>query len=421
MLLLEGDPLARGDLFDTAGYRESPALLAQGSDQRLLSLSRSPEVSPEHARRLYANRLLTFGEYVQQRDACDVAELPRWVEPFLQQLGLPPRRIRNWHSTLNRFLRDLVRQRAILAPTPPPPCPHLHLVEDYALFLREQRGAGRDGLAFVRRSCSALLIHLTARGLADLASLTPQDIHGFITDQGRRYARKTMQNICSSVRGFLTHLYRRGVVPRDLGPVVVSPRLFRHEQCPRFLTAPEVEAVLASIDRQEAQGRRDYAMMLLLATYGLRGIEVVRLRLDDIDWRGQRLHIRQRKAGNSSTYPLTNPVGNAVLSYLQHGRPPSTHRQVFLTFRAPFLPLAPKGALPRVVRKSLALAGVRVERPGTHTFRYSCAQRLVEQGLPLKSVADYLGHQDFNSTYRYTMIAIDQLRDVASGDGEDLL
>ena len=187
---------------------------------------------------LYANRLLTFGEYVQQRDACDVAELPRWVEPFLQQLGLPPRRIRNWRSTLNRFLRDLVRQRAILAPTPPPPCPHLHLVEDYALFLREQRGAGRDGLAFVRRSCSALLIHLTARGIADLASLTPQDIHGFITDQGRRYARKTMQNICSSVRGFLTHLYRRGVVPRDLGPVVVSPRLFRHEQCPRFLTRP---------------------------------------------------------------------------------------------------------------------------------------------------------------------------------------
>jgi integrase/recombinase XerD len=371
---------------------------------------------------VYANRLLSFGEFLEQRGACDIVDVRRWVEPFLQQRGLPAHRTRNWRSTLDRFVRDLVRQQAIPAPASPPPvCPHIELVEDYACFLREQRGAGREGLSLVRRHCSALLIHLAAQGISDLSTLTPPVIHGFITDQGQRYARKTLTHICSSVRGFLTYLYRRRVVPRDLGPVVVAPRLFRHEQCPRFLTRPEVEAVLATIDRQEARGRRDYAMVLLLATYGLRGIEVVRLRLDDIDWRGQKLHIRKRKAGNHSIYPLTGPVGDALLSYLRHGRPDSTHREVFLTFRAPFLPLAPNGALYKAACKSMTLAGVRVERPGTHTFRYSCAQRLVEHGLPLKSVADYLGHQDVNTTYRYTMIAIDQLRDVASGDGEDLL
>jgi integrase/recombinase XerD len=371
---------------------------------------------------LYANRLLTFGEFLEQRGVCDIAVLPRWVEPFLQQRGLPAHRTGNWRSTLNRFVHDLVRQGAIPAPVPPPPtCPHLEHVEDYARFLGEQRGAGRAGLAFVRRSCSDLLLHLVAQGVSDLATLAPTVIHGFITRQGQRYARKTMTSICSSVRGFLTHLYRRGVVPRDLGLVVVSPRLFRHEQCPRFLTRLEVEAVLAAIDRKEARGRRDYAMVLLLAVYGLRGIEVIRLGLEDIDWRGQRLHIRRRKAGNNSTYPLTGPVGDALLSYLQHGRPDSTHRKVFLSFRAPFLPLGPRGALPAVIRKHMALAGVWVERPGTHTFRYSCAQRLVEQGMPLKTIADYLGHQDPSSTYRYTMIDIDQLRDVALGDGEDLL
>lgn len=371
---------------------------------------------------LYANRLLTFGEFLEQRGVCDLAALPRWVEPFLQQLELPEHRTGNWRSTLNRFVHDLVRQRAIPAPAPPPPtCPHFKLVEDYTRFLREQRGVGLAGLSFVRRSCSNLLLHLAAQGVSDLAALAPSDILGFITHQGQRYARKTMTGICSSVRGFLTHLYRRGVVPRDLGLVVVSPRLFRHEQCPRFLTRPEVEAVLATIDRQEARGRRDYAMVLLLATYGLRGIEVIRLCLDDIDWHGQRIYIRQRKAGNHTIYPLTEPVGDALLAYLQQGRPSSMHREVFLTFRAPFLPLSPKGGLPSIVCKHMALAGVRVERPGTHTFRYSCAQRLVEQGIPLKSVADYLGHQDVSSTYRYTMIAIDQLREVACGDGEDLL
>lgn len=370
----------------------------------------------------YANRLLSFGEFLQRHGVCDIAALPHWVEPFLQQRGLPAHRTQHWRSTLNRFVFDLVRQGVIPAPAPPPStCPHFELVEDYARFLREQRGVGQAGLRFVRRSCSDLLVHLAAQGISDLATVEPPLIHGFITRQGQRYSRKTMTSICSSVRGFLRHLYRRDVVTRDLGLIVVSPRLFRHEQCPRFLTRPEVEAVLATINRQEARGRRDYAMVLLLATYGLRGIEVIHLRLDDIDWRGQRFHIRQRKAGNHTIYPLTEPVGDALLSYLQQGRPNSRHREVFLTFRAPFLPLRPKGGLPSVVCKHMALAGVRVERPGTHTFRYSCAQRLVEQGVPLKSVADYLGHQDVSSTYRYTMIAIDQLREVACGDGEDLL
>ena len=210
---------------------------------------------------VYANRLLSFGEFLEQRGACDIVDVRRWVEPFLQQRGLPAHRTRNWRSTLDRFVRDLVRQQAIPAPASlPPVCPHIELVEDYACFLREQRGAGREGLSLVRRNCSALLIHLAAQGISDLSTLTPPVIHGFITDQGQRYARKTLTHICSSVRGFLTYLYRRRVVPRDLGPVVVAPRLFRHEQCPRFLTRPEVEAVLATIDRQEARGRRDYAM-----------------------------------------------------------------------------------------------------------------------------------------------------------------
>lgn len=253
-------------------------------------------------RALYANRLLTFGEFLQQHGVCDLAALPCWVEPFLQQRGLSAHRTRNWRSTLNRFVHDRVRQRAIPAPVPPPPtCPHFELVEDYTRFLREQRGVGQAGLSFVRRRCSALLLHRAAQRVSDLAIRAPSVIHGFITCQGQRYARKTMTNICSSVRGFLTHLYRRGVVTRDLGLVVVSPRLFRHEQCPRFLTRLEVEAVLATFNRQEARGRRDYAMVLLLATYGLRGIEVIRLRLDDIDWRGQRLYIRQRKAGNHTS------------------------------------------------------------------------------------------------------------------------
>ena len=162
-------------------------------------------------------------------------------------------------------------------------------------------------------------------------------------------------------------------------------------------------------------------MLLLLAIYGLRGIEVRRLRLDDIDWRQQQLHIRRRKAGNSTTYPLDSAVGEAIVAYLRNERPDSPHRQVFLSSLPPFAPLLTTAPLSRTVRTCLAAAGIRVERAGTHTFRYSCAQRLMEQQVPLKTIGDFLGHLDPDSTHRYLKIALRQLRDIALGDGEDVL
>jgi integrase len=186
------------------------------------------------------------------------------------------------------------------------------------------------------------------------------------------------------------------------------------------LTRSELDAVLAAINRHTPVGKRDYAMFLLLATYGLRGIEVVRLRLDDIQWREQLLQVRGRKAGNRTTYPLSVAVGEALLAYLQTVRPASPHREVFLTMHAPFTPLL-RASLRNRVLDYLRLAGVQVAHPGTHSFRYSCAQRLFEQGVPLKSIGDFLGHRDPNSTERYTKIAWDQLREVAAGNGEELL
>jgi integrase len=179
--------------------------------------------------------------------------------------------------------------------------------------------------------------------------------------------------------------------------------------------------VLAVIDRESALGRRDYAMVLLLAVYGLRASEVVRLRLDAIDWRKQQLHVRTRKAGNSTVYPLDAAVGTAIMSYLESGRPASEHREVFLSSRSPFKPFTTSGALSHHTRKYMAKVGIGIERPGTHVFRYSCAQRLFEQGMPLKVIGDFLGHGNPESTRRYTKIAFDRLREVALGDGEDVL
>jgi site-specific recombinase XerD len=222
------------------------------------------------------------------------------------------------------------------------------------------------------------------------------------------------------MRGFLGFLERQGLSASGLASSVLAPCIYKHERCPRFLTPTEVDRVLGVIDRQTVLGKRDYAMLMLLSRYGLRGIEVVRLQLDHLDWRNQRLHVRHRKAGNNTVYPLGVLVGEAIVAYLRQARPTSTCREVFLRSNAPFAPLTCR-TLSSHVRKYLAQAGLQAERAGTHTFRYSCAQRLFEVGMSLKTIGDYLGHSDPNTTQRYTKIALDQLREVAVGDGEDLL
>jgi integrase/recombinase XerD len=372
--------------------------------------------------RLCSYRLLAFGEFAARQGVGDIHSLSQCVEPFLAQVHAQDAHRRVLRRTLARFLRHLQGQQGAPAPEPlSPPSPHVALVDEYVRSRAERRGLCRNSLDCIRLPCRALLAFATAEGLSDLHSLAPDVIHRFIVDQGKQCCRSTVRSRCAVLRGFLSHLYRQGVVAADLAVAVVAPRVYQQEQCPRFLTRAEIDAVLAAIDRQTPAGRRDYAMVSLLAVYGLRGIEVIHLRLDDLDWRRQLLHIRGRKAGNNTTYPLSTPVGEAILAYLRDGRPPGAHREIFLTTRAPFTPLVSSTSLGNQVKHYLAKARVCVERPGTHSFRYSCAQRLFTEGVPLKMIGDYLGHRDLGTTRRYTKIALEQLREVAAGDGEDLL
>jgi integrase/recombinase XerD len=371
---------------------------------------------------LHCYRLLAFGEFTAAQGVCQVAALPQWIDPFLAQIHAQDPQRHDARLALRRFIRFLQEKKVIPdSEHLPPPALHTQLIDDYLRYLRERRGLGPETLELVRSPCRAFLVFSVTEGAADLRSLPPEIVTRFITGEGNHYSRGTLQGRCSRLRGFLSYLYRREIVAVDLSAVVVAPRISPHEPCPRFLTRAEIDAVLAVIDRKTPVGLRDYAIVSLLAVYGLRGIEVVRLRLDDLDWRRRLLFIRGRKAGNNTTYPLSASVGDAIVAYLRDGRRESSHRRLFLTTVAPFTPLASSDALIAQVKRYLALAGLRVARPGTHTFRYSCAQRLFEQGLPLKTIGDYLGHRDTTVTQRYTKIALEQLRDVAVGVGEDLL
>lgn len=364
----------------------------------------------------FARRLRAFGEFAERHGVTGPAQLADHVEPFVRPIDRPRKR-RAWGSFLHRFVRFVVPEPTVPALSLDP---HAQLVEGYAAFLREHRGLKPKTVTTARRTCTVFLAFVTADGCADLAALRPGTIHRFIVDQGARYSRSTLRSRCCTVRAFLGHLFRRHVVSSELSAAVIAPREYKHERCPRFLTRGEVEAVLAAIDRGTPRGKRTYAMLMLLANYGLRGGEVRTLRLGDIDWRDGRIRVAGRKAGNATDYPLTAAVGEAILDYLRHARPAGPYREVFLTAIAPVRAMRSTSSIAYQACRHLARAGVAVARPGTHSFRYSCAQRLLDAGTSLKAIGDYLGHTHPDSTQRYTKIAIEQLREVARGDVEEM-
>ena len=177
--------------------------------------------------------------------------------------------------------------------------------------------------------------------------------------------------------------------------------------------------MLEAVDRRTVRGRRDYAILLLLVTYGLRGHEVAKLTLDDIDWQRERLRVPERKAGHSTAYPLAGVVAEALIDYLQHGRPNTPDRHLFFRALAPCRPIT-NAAVSSSVADYLRNAGVKVHRPGAHTLRHTCVQRLVDAEFPLKTIGDYVGHRSPSSTEIYTKVALASLREVAMGDGEAL-
>ena len=194
-----------------------------------------------------------------------------------------------------------------------------------------------------------------------------------------------------------------------------GPILYQFDDIPRAFTREQVDAMLcaAGTDRSPL-GLRDHAILLLLATYGLRAGEVARLRLEDIDWRGERIRVRQSKTGAESHVPLVRPVGEALLKYLRKGRPATDAREVFICSRAPYSPFRRGSSLYAVVGRRLGQAGIEVQgRHGSHAFRFARAGSLLDAEVPLKTIGDLLGHRSATSTEVYLRLVTDDLRAIS--------
>jgi integrase len=207
----------------------------------------------------------------------------------------------------------------------------------------------------------------------------------------------------------------RGWCRLGVAAAIDGPRLFKHEGLPSGPAWTDVQRLIDGAGDTDPHDIRDRAILMLLAVYGLRSGEVRRLRIEDLDWNKEAIRIERSKQRRIQYYPLVTSVGDAVLQYLQHGRPRCTHRELFLTLRAPVRSLS-AGAMYHVVSSRLKLLGIRVPRHGPHCLRHACASHLVASGLSLKEIGDHLGHRSAYATRIYAKVDLAGLREVADFD-----
>jgi site-specific recombinase XerD len=217
----------------------------------------------------------------------------------------------------------------------------------------------------------------------------------------------------AALRTFLRFCLSQGYIQRPLQHAVPTWRTYKLATVPRGLTDEQALKALQGIDRNSKVGRRDYAIFKLLYTYGVRGGQVRALRHHDINWAQSQILFRTSKHGKDSLLPLTVEVGESLLEYLKNARPRSSDPHVFLTSRAPYRALAHSNALSAMVERHLRKAGIEVSSKGAHAFRHGFATRMLHEGHSLKAIADVLGHRHLGTTFIYTKVDFNSLKEVA--------
>lgn len=382
---------------------------------------------PTILRRL--SHLYYFAVFAQKRGCADVASafdlIEEFVSEWLVQHGAEAKTaaaLRKHAIEVGNGLRQmlrLARDGRVMSNRHRRPFPLESAVPGFQEFLRDERGLTESTIYGYCHHLHDFGEYLRKAGITSFGELSPALISSFIVDYAPGMAPNTRRDLCGHLKALLKFCHRQGITGSDLSGAVGMSQVYRLADVPRSITWDEVRRTLDAVDRRTIRGRRDYAMLLFLVTYGLRAHEVAKLTLEDIDWKRERFQVPDRKAGHATAYPLAAAVAEALIDYLKRGRPETEDRHLFFRVVAPRSP-----ATPATVSSSVAFylqkAEIKVRKGGSHTLRHTCVQRLIDAEFPLKTIGDYVGHRSPESTRIYTKVAIEALREVAMGDGEAL-
>lgn len=393
--------------------------------RQYLSLCHAQEFS-RSSLRLTAQLLVATAEYLKLGDRPSAIITLQEVEDagsrWSQRVSLPP--IENPRLSCQRFVHTASGWLTFLCrlEIPPTPAkPYDHLVEDFAEFLRKERGLSSTTIELRSFTVRAFLDRLGV-GERPLDTISVADVDSALAQQvnEEHYARVTVQTYASSLRSFFRYAEMRQWCRVGIATAIMAPRVFQHESLPSGPAWEDVRKALDAVAGDQPAAVRDRAILMLLAVYGVRAGEVARLKLDDIDWQREIIVFTRSKLLGSHPFPLCQEVGEAIIRYVKEVRPKSACRELFLTIRAPFRPLS-SGTLWPVVARRLRPLGLSIKHHGPHALRHACATRLINEGLTLKEVGDHLGHRSPETTRIYAKVDLVRLREVASFDLGGLL
>lgn len=369
-----------------------------------------------------------FGEFAWEQGARTVNDLPAYVNAFVAVRVAVHDAAYSTRPMAKEVRGPVEQMLSVVVPGYEPTGrphhrqPFVDVAPGFFEYLVEERGLRPASVDDYRFHLDRFEAYLQRIGVTSIQQLSPMILSAFIVERANAGLSKSMVRSSAGVlRVFLRYAHREHILAADLSNAVGWPQVYRLSNIPRSISWDEVNRVIASVDRRSDVGRRNYAILLLLVTYGLRAREIAALTVDDIDWKRERLAVPERKAGHSTAFPLSTVVGEALLDYLRRGRPTTTDRHVFFRATAPRLPIG-SAAVSSLARSHLLKAGIDVPRPGSHTLRHSAVQRLVDANFDLKTIGDFVGHRSARSTENYAKVAVEALREVSiGGDGEEAL
>ncbi|MER9057328.1 site-specific integrase [Mesorhizobium sp. M0910] len=351
-----------------------------------------------------------------EREELTLERANRFIGWYARRQNLDPRSLGLFRSalqSLNRVYHCMgLAPPDWRSPRPAKP-PATPLLTEYADYLLRHRGNPQVTVHKKLQHIGKFQGHLIQAGEGWL-SIGLTDVDAFLVSYAQRYSRSHVSDVACSIRCFLRFLHWSGRIPVDLSEAVIAPVQPRLERPRRALAWENVQRLLKAVDRSTPMGLRDYALLLMMSTYGLGAGEAIRLRFDDIDWEAGTLSVVRPKTGAAFTLPLLPAVAKAVAHYLRDGRPSGTPtRHLFVQMKVPFGPFAASSAIRHIIAKHARAAGISGTFLGSHVLRHSHAARQIDLGTPPRVVSELLGHRDPESLSAYVRIATETLRDVA--------
>jgi site-specific recombinase XerD len=287
---------------------------------------------------------------------------------------------------------------------------HGRIFREFEDYLRAECGLAPGSTAVQSAIIRRFLHEVCPTGANDLGKISQESVIGYIERHARDGSLDAGRAMCWSLRAFLRYLHHRGLTPHALAGCVPSIRRWKLATLPTYIPAAEVQKALDSCDRTTTTGRRDYAILMMLAKLGLRAGEVATLTLDDIDWRAGEMLVC-RKGRKRAPMPMPQDVGAAVVAYLRNGRPKSSSRRLFVRAVAPHVGFAHGTTITQIAKAALDRAGIRgCAHRGAHIFRHSLATQLLRSGATLTEIGQLLGHESHDTTRIYAKVDIETLR-----------